>query len=91
MKIATRHRMTAVALALGFAAALTPAAQAAFPDSDRSAPAGAPAAAPVSGSGGFDWADAAVGAGIALGGSALVGGTVVAVRRHGGRGRLATR
>lgn len=40
---------------------------------------------------GFDWADAAVGAGVALGGTVLVGGTLVAIRRHGGRGRLATR
>lgn len=41
--------------------------------------------------GGFDWADAAVGAGVALGSSVLVGGTLVAIRRHGDRGRLATR
>jgi hypothetical protein len=41
--------------------------------------------------GGFDWADAAVGAGIALGATALLGGALVVVRRSGQRNRLATR
>lgn len=105
MRTATRHRMTTVALAIGLAAAIAPAAQANFPDGDGPVasdggpglaerarieprlPAEAipapPAAVLEPVSGGFDWADFAVGAGVALGGTALVGGTLVAFRRHG--------
>jgi hypothetical protein len=40
--------------------------------------------------GGFDWADAGVGAGIAFGGILLLGGALLVVRRSGQRHRLAT-
>lgn len=40
--------------------------------------------------GGFDWADAGIGAGIALGAAGLLAGSVLVVRRAGGRDRLST-
>jgi hypothetical protein len=44
----------------------------------------------ITGSNGFDWADAGIGAGIALGGMAFLGGGVVAVKRAGRRDPLTT-
>jgi hypothetical protein len=40
--------------------------------------------------GGFDWGDAGIGAAMALGAAAFLTGTVVVVRRSGGRNRLST-
>lgn len=40
--------------------------------------------------GGFDWGDAGIGAAIALGAAGLLAGSILVVRRAGGRDRLST-